>query len=238
MKISDKGFITIPRALIASSNWQEKRCFTVIEAYIDLQLMAYFGRTPTVHKINNCEVTLTKGQLCTTLKFLAERWGCSMCRVRYLLKKFCNMGLSRVDSTKKYSVITVAQAFEFVSPPTVSTPISTAFSTNNKKSKKEEERNLTRTNLKTYSDHEDSPYVQSPTRPAAVVGTGLAARRSAASPRSGYGSYGNRSNGYGNGSNGYGSYGTKQDALGEALAGFAARQAGYIASMDGEEPDF
>ena len=27
-------------------------------------------------------------------------------------------------------------------------------------------------------------------------------------------------------------------ALGEALAGFAARQAGYIASMDGEEPDF
>ena len=102
MKISDKGFITIPRALIASSNWQEKRCFTVIEAYIDLQLMAYYGRTPTVHKINNCEVTLTKGQLCTTLNFLAVRWGCSMCRVRYLLKKFCNMGLSRVDSTKKY----------------------------------------------------------------------------------------------------------------------------------------
>ena len=51
MKISDKGFITIPRALIASSNWQEKRCFTIIEAYIDLQLMAYYGRTPTVHKI-------------------------------------------------------------------------------------------------------------------------------------------------------------------------------------------
>lgn len=72
MKISDKGFITIPRALIVSSNWQEKRCFTVIEAYIDLQLMAYYGRTPTVHKINNCEVTLTKGQLCTTLNF----WPC------------------------------------------------------------------------------------------------------------------------------------------------------------------
>ena len=231
MKISDKGFITIPRALIASSNWQEKRCFTVIEAYIDLQLMAYYGRTPTVHKINNCEVTLTKGQLCTTLNFLAVRWGCSMCRVRYLLKKFCNMGLSRVDSTKKYSVITVAQAFETVIPPTISTPNSTSLSTNNKKSKKEEESNLTKTNLKTFTDHEDSPYVQSPTRSAAAVGTGLAARRSAATPRSGYGNYGNRSNGFG-------CYGTKQDALGEALAGFAARQAGYIASMDGEEPDF
>lgn len=222
MKTTNKGFITIPRSLFALTKWQSERTFTLVEAYIDLQLMAYYGREPTVHKVNNNEVTLSKGQLATTQKYLSDRWRWSTCKVRYALKKLSNAGFIAVNNTPKFTVITVYQAFQAQgNAPSNAHSNAGVFDKYNKSYKEEDSTFLK--GQKIFLNDENSFSMQSA---HSSGGFGGGRRCGGASGASG------AANG------GRGGYGTKQDAYGEALEGFAARQAGYFASMDGKEPDF
>lgn len=79
-----RGYIKVPRDLFTSEEWLTPRVFGKVDAQLDLLSMASYidGR------VVNCaggSVVLQKGQLLTSMRWLAERWGWSASSVyRYL----------------------------------------------------------------------------------------------------------------------------------------------------------
>ena len=74
------GYIKIPRDLFASEEWLAPRIFGKVDAQLDLLQLA----TYTEERIIRCksgDVTLRRGQLLTTMRHLAERWGWSAAAV-------------------------------------------------------------------------------------------------------------------------------------------------------------
>ena len=74
------GYIKIPRDLFASEEWLAPRIFGKVDAQLDLLQLA----TYTEERIIRCksgDVTLRRGQLLTTMRHLAERWGWSAASV-------------------------------------------------------------------------------------------------------------------------------------------------------------
>lgn len=75
-----QGYIKIPRALFASEEWLTPRTFGKVDAQLDLLQLA----TYTEERIIRCksgDVTLQRGQLLTTMRALADRWGWSTASV-------------------------------------------------------------------------------------------------------------------------------------------------------------
>lgn len=78
------GYLKIPRDLFNSDEWKERRVFGKIEAQVDLLQMAAYVNGRVVHCATR-DVVLQRGQLLTTMRFLADRWGWSAATVyRYL----------------------------------------------------------------------------------------------------------------------------------------------------------
>lgn len=78
------GYLKIPRDLFNSDEWKERRVFGKIEAQVDLLQMAAYVDGRVVHCATR-DVVLQRGQLLTTMRFLADRWGWSAATVyRYL----------------------------------------------------------------------------------------------------------------------------------------------------------
>ena len=119
---NDNGYIKLPRSLFNSKEWKTERTFTLIEAYIDLQLMAYYGTAPTTRVVNYKKVTLNNGQLATTRNFLAQRWGWASSRVRRELMKLAEQGYIQLVGQSSYSVITVNQPFNITPTPRTEQP--------------------------------------------------------------------------------------------------------------------
>ena len=78
------GYLKIPRDLFASDEWMSKRVFGKVEAQIDLLYMAAYVDGRIVH-CKTRDVVLMRGQLLTSMRYLADRWGWSAATVfRYL----------------------------------------------------------------------------------------------------------------------------------------------------------
>lgn len=78
------GYIKVPRKLFASAEWAEKRRFGHIEAQLDLLLSACYVDRRVLHCASG-DIVLGRGQLLTSMRALAERWGWSAATVlRYL----------------------------------------------------------------------------------------------------------------------------------------------------------
>lgn len=78
------GYIKIPRDLFASAEWLTPRVFGKVDAQLDLLQLA----TYTEERIIRCksgDVTLRRGQLLTTMRHLADRWGWSAASVHRFL---------------------------------------------------------------------------------------------------------------------------------------------------------
>ena len=78
------GYIKIPRDLFASAEWLATRVFGKVDAQLDLLQLA----TYTEERIIRCksgDVTLRRGQLLTTMRALADRWGWSAASVHRFL---------------------------------------------------------------------------------------------------------------------------------------------------------
>lgn len=75
-----QGYIKIPRDLFASEEWLSPRIFGKVDAQLDLLQLA----TYTEERVIRCksgDVTLQRGQLLTTMRSLADRWGWSAASV-------------------------------------------------------------------------------------------------------------------------------------------------------------
>lgn len=78
------GYIKVPRELFDSAEWRKKRVFGRVEAQLDLLQSASFVDGRVIHCAMS-DVVLKRGQLLTTMRTLAERWGWSPSSVhRYL----------------------------------------------------------------------------------------------------------------------------------------------------------
>lgn len=75
-----QGYIKIPRDLFASEEWLTPRIFGKVDAQLDLLQMATYAEERIIH-CKSGDVTLRRGQLLTTMRSLAERWGWSAASV-------------------------------------------------------------------------------------------------------------------------------------------------------------
>ena len=67
------GYIKIPRKLFNLPEWSRERIFSRFEAQLDLLQMAVYARQ-TIDTGKGITITLTRGQLYTSIRVLAKRW--------------------------------------------------------------------------------------------------------------------------------------------------------------------
>ena len=78
------GYIKIPRDLFASAEWLTPRIFGKVDAQLDLLQLATYTEERII-RLKSGDVTLRRGQLLTTMRHLAERWGWSAASVHRFL---------------------------------------------------------------------------------------------------------------------------------------------------------
>ena len=78
------GYIKIPRDLFASEEWLTPRIFGKVDAQLDLLQLATYTEERII-RLKSGDVTLRRGQLLTTMRHLAERWGWSAASVHRFL---------------------------------------------------------------------------------------------------------------------------------------------------------
>lgn len=80
----NRGFLRTPRRWYRSAEWQTKRTFSRFEAALSLLEQATYCEQRYVRMQQGC-IKMRRGQIATTLRSLAERWGWSKSAVaRYL----------------------------------------------------------------------------------------------------------------------------------------------------------
>lgn len=83
--MSDNGFIPVKRSLFNHFLYTEKRVFSRFEAWLDLIQMATFQAEQT-RLIKGMSCTTKRGELIASLRYLEERWGWSIGKVRDYLE--------------------------------------------------------------------------------------------------------------------------------------------------------
>ena len=93
----NKGYVPLPRAFYDSFFWStlEDRKFTEVEAYLDL-----FRRASYATKIEKTSdgkmITVHRGEVWATYRFLVKRWGWSLNKVQHFIDtQCCASGLCR-----------------------------------------------------------------------------------------------------------------------------------------------
>lgn len=103
------GFIKIPRGLFEGTEFGIEK-FSRREAFIDLVQMAVFK--PTTTYIGGSKITLDRGQIIASQRFLAARWRWSAGRVVRFLDDLCESG--RCTAQKgKITIVTIQDYDEY-----------------------------------------------------------------------------------------------------------------------------
>ena len=97
-KVSHEGFIPLFRRFLNNELWIEKRKFSKAEAWIDLLFMARYGEEPEEIIDRGELIKIDYGEILTSVKSLAEKWGRSETWVRALLEH-----LESKSSIKKHT---------------------------------------------------------------------------------------------------------------------------------------
>lgn len=86
--MKDNGFIKLSRKFFQNSYWTQKRTFSLSEAWLDLIQMARFDAEPThILLPNGRQITIERGEIHASLRFLSLRWGWSVEKtLRYINK--------------------------------------------------------------------------------------------------------------------------------------------------------
>ena len=106
------GYIKVPRDLFASEEWLTPRIFGKVDAQLDLLQLATYTEERII-RLKSGDVTLRRGQLLTTMRHLAERWGWSAASVhRFLLslrevREGCIRLLIETASSEGKTLITI-----------------------------------------------------------------------------------------------------------------------------------
>lgn len=102
-----EGYIPISRRLFEHPFWCEERIYSRFEAWIDLLQEARFEDTEEL--INNRLVTVIRGQIPISLRFLGNRWGWSTKKVNSFLDMLLSAKMITKETPKEtgQTVITI-----------------------------------------------------------------------------------------------------------------------------------
>lgn len=114
------GFVMISRALFEHDFWKDQRQFSRAEAWIDLIRMAHYGTQPKRYipkgqYINY--ITINRGELVASQRFLAERWSWSQKKVFTFMNFLVAREMVVVNNSKGVNHILLVN-FEQYNTPT------------------------------------------------------------------------------------------------------------------------
>ena len=121
------GFIRLSRKFFEGRFWTTERTFSYAEAWLDLVRLARFESEP-FHKIlaRGRMLTIERGEIHASLRFLAARWGWSKDKVGRFLKNCEKLDDVRQQTRQGENVITLCN-YDVYNPPNFhdETPIRT-----------------------------------------------------------------------------------------------------------------
>ena len=100
------GFIIQPRKFFKSSDWLEPRTFSKSECWLDCIAMAKFE--PCSQTIKYKKINLNRGDFIASVRFLSNRWGFSVGKVKRLLDYFEENNQIERRIEHNITIITVA----------------------------------------------------------------------------------------------------------------------------------
>ena len=102
--MSDRGYIKLDRKLLENDLWKEKP-FDKARAWVDLLLLANYKDFEIVH--NGHTIQRKRGEVNTSIPWLANRWGWSENKVRRFLGRLNECAMSRTNGSANGSTITI-----------------------------------------------------------------------------------------------------------------------------------
>ncbi len=134
MSGSNKGFILLHRKILDSAIWQCGERYSKRDAWIELLLTANHKDKELL--FDGQMIVIHRGQLLTSQRKLAEKWGWHHCTTKRYLDMLKNAGMIHVDSSKRATLISIVnyqqyQGFEHGSASTkcnTDYPLSSALS--------------------------------------------------------------------------------------------------------------
>lgn len=101
------GFIAIQRRFFEHPFWEEKRSFSRAEAWIDLIRMAAFS--PHQRLVRGEILTINRGEVVASLRFLGERWGWKKDKVAAFVRLLENQTMVTRETRQGETVITLCK---------------------------------------------------------------------------------------------------------------------------------
>lgn len=86
MNPPNEGFIKLSRSFFNHHLWREERTYSLAEAWLDLIQMARFDVAPQSMVIKMKTITIHRGELRASQRYLAQRWNWSVGKVNRFLK--------------------------------------------------------------------------------------------------------------------------------------------------------
>lgn len=96
-----RGFTKIQNQFFESAFWKEERIYSKAEALIDLVQMARWQQEPKQIIANRVVITLNRGQLTASIRFLAERWKWSKKKVQTFYGTAIQLKLIKTETAKE-----------------------------------------------------------------------------------------------------------------------------------------
>lgn len=84
--MKDKGFIKLNRGFFENPFWKEERIYSLAEAWIDLIQSARFEVAPTKIVCGMKTLTINRGELRASQRYLSKRWNWSVGKVNRFIK--------------------------------------------------------------------------------------------------------------------------------------------------------
>lgn len=95
-----KGFLGIARIFFNNPLWTEERTFSKAEAWLDLIQMARWQTQPEKRFIKGISVTIQRGQLIGSRRYLGDKWGWDKNKVTRFIKYLENEKMIRCSETQ------------------------------------------------------------------------------------------------------------------------------------------
>ena len=103
-----KGFIMLSRSFFENELWEAKRTYSDAEAWLDLIQLARFEDGERTVRIGQFDVIVKRGQVATSTRMLAERWGRTQASALRFLGKLSRLGMITIDTNNSSSLITLS----------------------------------------------------------------------------------------------------------------------------------
>jgi hypothetical protein len=105
-----KGYIRLSRKFFENEYWTKKRTYSQAEAWLDLIQASRFEAEPTKKTLpNGRQISIERGEVHASLRYLSARWGWGLCKVRTFLQKAVKTHQITQRITQGENVITLCK---------------------------------------------------------------------------------------------------------------------------------